>query len=310
MAWNLDGRVALITGGASGIGAELARQLAGRGMRLGLIDVNQTPLAAVAAGLPGTEIAVADVRDAAALTAAIDDLAGRLGGIDVAVANAGIATGGPLRLVAPETVEETIDVNLLGVWRTVRAAIPHVLARRGHLLLIASAAAVLPTSGLGAYSASKAGVEALGRSLRVELKPHGVTVGIGYYLFLATPMVAAGDASPVFGNAKAKLPSPIARTWPLEPAIARTVTSIEKRSRVIAHPPFLRGLMAIRGLLDNALTDRQMVSGVLPMEAAFTAEAERIGAAATARAIGDARLAARVAGSPRPEGSNSRRVQG
>src|SRR6476469_907588 len=190
MAWNLDGRVALITGGASGIGAELARQLAARGMRLGLIDINQEPLEAVAARIPGTETAVADVRDAEALTAAIDDLARRLGGIDVAVANAGIATGGPLRLVAPETVEETIDVNLLGVWRTARAAMPHVLARRGHLLLVASAAAVLPTAGLGAYSASKAGVEALGRSLRVELKPHGVTVGVGYYLFLATPMVA------------------------------------------------------------------------------------------------------------------------
>jgi NAD(P)-dependent dehydrogenase (short-subunit alcohol dehydrogenase family) len=286
MTWNLDGRVALITGGASGIGAELARQLAGRGMRLGLIDVDQASLEAVAAELPETETAVADVRDAAGLTAAVDDLARRLGGIDVAVANAGIATGGPLRLVAPETVEDTIDVNLLGVWRTVRAALPHVLSRRGHVLLISSAAAVLPTAGLGAYSASKAGVEALGRSLRVELKPHGVTVGLGYYLFLATPMVAASDRSPVFGSAKAKLPSPIARTWPLEPAIARTVTSIEKRSRAIAHPPFLRGLMAIRGLLDNGVTDRRMVSGVLPMEAAFAAEAERIGAAAAARAVG------------------------
>jgi NAD(P)-dependent dehydrogenase (short-subunit alcohol dehydrogenase family) len=255
-------------------------------MRLGLIDVNEAPLEAVAAEIPGAQTAVADVRDAEGLTAAIDDLAGRLGGIDVAVANAGIATGGPLRLVAPETVEETIDVNLLGVWRTARAAMPHVLSRRGHLLLIASAAAVLPSAGLGAYSASKAGVEALGRSMRVELKPHGVTVGIGYYLFLATPMVEAGDRSPVFGSAKAKLPSPIARTWPLGPAVARTVTSIEKRSRAIAHPPFLRGLMAIRGLLDNPLTDRQMVRGVLPMEEAFAAEAERIGAAATARAVG------------------------
>jgi NAD(P)-dependent dehydrogenase (short-subunit alcohol dehydrogenase family) len=286
MAWHLEGRVALITGGASGIGAELARQLAVRGMRLGLIDVNQVPLEAVAAGLPGTETAVADVRDAAGLEAAIDDLAGRLGGIDVAVANAGIASGGPLRLVAPETVEETIDVNLLGVWRTTRAAMPHLLERRGHLLLISSAAAVLPPAGLGAYSASKAGVEALGRSLRVELKPHGVTVGIGYYLFLATPMVAAGDRSPVFSNAKAKLPSPISRTWPLEPAIARTVTAIEKRSRTIAHPPFLRGLMAIRGVLDNPVTDRQMMSGAAPMEEAFAAEAERIGAAAAARAVG------------------------
>ena len=122
-----------------------------------LIDIDADPLEAVAASIPGAETAVADVRDARGLTAAIDDLARRLGGIDVAVANAGIATGGPLRMVAPETVEDTIDVNLLGVWRTARAALPHVLERRGHLLLIASAAAVLPAAGLGAYSASKAG---------------------------------------------------------------------------------------------------------------------------------------------------------
>src|SRR3954470_4178117 len=284
MAWNLEGRVALITGGASGIGAELARQLSARGMRVGLIDIDADRLGGI---VPGAETAVADVRDAAALTDAIDDLARRLGGIDVAVANAGIATGGPLRMVGPDTVEDTIDVNLLGVWRTVRAAIPYVLERRGHILMIASAAAVLPTAGLGAYSASKAGVEALGRSLRVELRPHGVSVGVGYYLFLNTPMVTAGEASPVFRNGRSRLPGPIARIRPLEPAVARTVASIEKRSRAAVHPPFLRALMAIRGLLDSPLADRAMVGGITDMETAFAAEAERIGADAAARGVGN-----------------------
>src|SRR3954465_15521354 len=107
MAWNLDGRVALITGAGSGIGAELARQLAARGMKLALIDVDAERLPAgaagppgggaaggagrlapVAAGLPGAETAVADVRDDGALGAAIDELASRLGRLDVAVANA------------------------------------------------------------------------------------------------------------------------------------------------------------------------------------------------------------------------------
>src|SRR4051794_2422968 len=146
MAFKLDGRAALITGGASGIGAELARQLTARGMRVGLIDRDAARLDTI---VPGAETAVADVRDTQALTAAIDDLARRLGGIDVAVANAGIATGGPLRMVGPDTVEETIDINLLGVWRTVRAAIPHVLERRGHILMLASAAAGLAPAGPG-----------------------------------------------------------------------------------------------------------------------------------------------------------------
>jgi NAD(P)-dependent dehydrogenase (short-subunit alcohol dehydrogenase family) len=285
---DLDGRVALITGGASGIGAELARQLAARGMRLGLIDVDAERLEGI---VPGAETAVADVRDAAGLTAAVEDLARRLGGIDVAVANAGIATGGPLRLIDPATFEDTIDVNLLGVWRTARAALPHVLARRGHLLLISSAAAVLAPAGLGAYSASKAGVEALGRALRVELKPHGVSVGVGYYLFLNTPMVTVGERSPIFADSKSRMPSPLAKTWPLEPAVARTVASIEKRSRAVAHPPFLRGIMAIRGVLDTPLTDRAMVGGVPRMEAAFTAEAERLGADAAGRSVGNVKPA-------------------
>jgi NAD(P)-dependent dehydrogenase (short-subunit alcohol dehydrogenase family) len=304
MAWNLDGRVALITGGASGIGAELARQLSARGMRLGLIDLDAERLDAI---VPGAATVVADVRDAEALTAAIDDLAQRLGGIDVAVANAGIATGGPLRMIAPQTFEDTIDVNLLGVWRTVHAALPHVLARRGHLLLIASAAAVLPTPGLAAYSASKAGVEALGRSLRVEMRPHGVSVGVGYYLFLNTPMVTRGEESPVFRDSKSRMPGPIAKTWPLEPAVARTVASIEKRSRAVAHPPFLRAIMAARGLLDTPLTDRVTAGGVPRMDAAFAAEAERIGADAAGRGVGNPPAGARSAGRPSPQGEDSQR---
>jgi NAD(P)-dependent dehydrogenase (short-subunit alcohol dehydrogenase family) len=286
MTWNLDGRVALITGAGSGIGAELARQLAAKGMRLALIDVNAEGLARVAAGLPGAETAVADVRDAQALSAAIEDLAQRCGGIDVCVANAGIATGGPLRLVGPETVEETIDVNLLGVWRTVRAALPHVVERRGYLLLVASAAAVLPAAGLGAYSVSKAGVDALGRTLRVELRPHDVGVGVGYFLFLNTPMVTAGEDSPIFGQAKRRLPNALGKTWPLEPAVARTVRTIEKRSRAVSYPPFLRGAIVLRGLLDNPLTDVAAGAGVKGMEKAFAAEAERVGPAAAARAVG------------------------
>src|SRR4051794_1989229 len=145
MTWNLNGRVALITGAGSGIGAELARQLAARGMRLALTDIDAGALEAVAAGLPGAEFAVADVRDRQALSAAIDELAARSGGLDVCVANAGIATGGPLRMVGPDTVEDTINVNLLGVWRTVHASLPYVVPRRGHVLLVASAAAILPS---------------------------------------------------------------------------------------------------------------------------------------------------------------------
>jgi NAD(P)-dependent dehydrogenase (short-subunit alcohol dehydrogenase family) len=281
---NLSGSSVLITGGASGIGAALARKVTEKGARVGLIDRDAEPLAAVAAGLAGAETAVADLRDREGLTAAVDDLAGRLGGLDVAVANAGIATGGPLRLAGPDSVEDTIEINLVGNWRTVRAAVPHVLARRGYILIVSSAAAIAPTPGLGAYAASKAGVEALGRVLRAELAPHGVKVGVAYYLFLATPMVTGGEQMASFRELKGRLPGPIGRTHPLEPAIEATVAGIERRARIVAYPRLVRPMLRLRGLLDTRLGDQAAGRAVRQMETAFSAEAAQIGAEAASRA--------------------------
>src|SRR4051794_4408206 len=283
MAWELGSRTALITGGASGIGAALGRALTARGARVGLIDVDPR-VTEVAGALPGAASAVAAVRDRDGLASAIEEVAGRLGGLDIAVANAGIATGGPLRMVAPETVEETIDVNLLGGWRPARASWPYVLGRRGYVLLVAPAAAVAPMAGLGAYSASKAGVEGLGRVLRAELAPHGVRVGVAYYLFLDTPMVRGGEQMPAFRDAKSRMPNPLSRTYPLEPAIEATVAGIRRRARVVAYPRFIRGMMAVRGLLDTPLADLAVRSAVVPMETAFAEEAEQVGPELAARA--------------------------
>jgi NAD(P)-dependent dehydrogenase (short-subunit alcohol dehydrogenase family) len=283
MTWDLNGRTALITGAASGIGAALATALARRGMRLGLIDVDGDRLAALAADLPGAVTEVADVRDRGSLDTAVEDIVERLGGLDVAVANAGIGTGGPARMIGPDTVEDTIDINLLGVWRTARAALPYVLERRGYLLLVSSASAIAPAAGLAAYSASKAGVEGLGRALRIELAPHGVRVAVAYYLFLDTPLTRRSEQMATFRGMKSRLPSPISRTYPLEPAIAATVTGIARRARRIAYPRFIFGLLAARGLLDTALSDRAQAGGMPAMEAAFTEEAQQIGPDAAAR---------------------------
>ena len=280
---NLSGSSVLITGGGSGIGAALARAVTEKGARVGLVDRDAAGLARVAEGLAGAETAVADLRDREGIAAAVDELAARLGGLDVAVANAGIATGGPLRLVGPDSVEDTIEINLLGNWRTVRAAVPHVLARRGYILIVSSVAALAPSPGLGAYCASKAGIEALGRTLRAELAPHGVAVGVAYYLFLATPMVAAGEQMAAFREMKGGLPGPIGRTYPLDPAIEATVAGIERRARVVAYPRFVRAIMRLRGLLDNPLADRAARSAVLQMETTFSAEAARVGPESASR---------------------------
>jgi NAD(P)-dependent dehydrogenase (short-subunit alcohol dehydrogenase family) len=280
---DLRGRSVLITGAASGIGAALARRLSARGARLGLLDVRAEPLAALADELPGALSAAGDVREREALTAAVDELAGRLGGLDVAVANAGIATSGPLRLVGPDTVEDTIEVNLLGVWRTMRAALPHLVSSRGYLLCTSSAAALMPTPMLGAYSASKAGVEALARAARVELAHLGVDVGVAYYLFLATPMVFGSEGMAGRRVFKGLAPGPIERTWPLEPAVEASIKGIERRARTVVYPPFLRALVRLRGLADVRGLERRPIAAMPAADAEFTRDAERLGADAAAR---------------------------
>ena len=93
--------------------------------------------------------------DTDALERAVEATVERFGGIDVVVANAGIAPMGPVRLIDPAAFERTIEINLLGVWRTVRACLPHVIERRGYVLVVASLAAAVHGPGLAAYAASQ-----------------------------------------------------------------------------------------------------------------------------------------------------------
>ncbi len=141
-----------------------------------------------------------DVTDRDGLQDAVDGAVERFGGIDVVVANAGIAPVGMTRSIDPSAFERTIEINLLGVWRTVRACLPHVIERRGYVLVIASLAAAMHGPGMAAYSASKAGAEAFADSLRVEVKQLGVDVGVGYFSFIDTEMVRAADTHPAMGT--------------------------------------------------------------------------------------------------------------
>jgi NAD(P)-dependent dehydrogenase (short-subunit alcohol dehydrogenase family) len=143
-AESLAGRRILITGSARGIGAALAEKLAGRGARLALVGLEPESLAAVAERCgAGTFVGECDVSRREEMGRAIDAAAEALGGLDVVVANAGIATGGPLRSQDMRSWERVIEINLLGVMYTDRAALPHLERTGGYLLNIASTAAVL-----------------------------------------------------------------------------------------------------------------------------------------------------------------------
>ncbi len=121
------------------------------------------------------------------------------------IANAGIATGGTVRSIDPDAWERVVEVNLIGSWRTIRAALPHVIARRGYVLQIASLAAVAHAPFMSAYSVSKAGVEALADSLRTEVARHGVDVGVAYFSWIDTDMVRGADARRELGGMREKL---------------------------------------------------------------------------------------------------------
>ena len=219
----LRGQRVLITGAARGIGAALAERLASHGARLALVGLEPETMAAVAARCgEGTFVAECDVSSNEQVTQAIDAAAEALGGLDVVVANAGIATGGPLRSQDLRSWERVIEINLLGVMYTDRAALPHLERSRGYVLNIASTAAALRGPGMTAYCAAKAGVEALSDCLRIEMQPLGVEVGVAYFLFLDTDMVKDGEREmPLLQRAKAEMPRPLSPHLPAAPGDRR-----------------------------------------------------------------------------------------
>jgi NAD(P)-dependent dehydrogenase (short-subunit alcohol dehydrogenase family) len=255
----LRGKRVLITGAARGIGAALAERLASQGARLAIVGLEPEAMGEVARRCgEDTFVAECDVSNNDAVTEAIDSAAEALGGLDVVVANAGIGAGGPLRSQDLRAWERVIEINLLGVMYTDRAALPHLERSRGYLLNIASTAAALRAPGMTAYCAAKAGVEALSDCLRIEEHPMGVQVGVAYFLFLDTDMVRDGEREmPLLQRAKAEMPKFLSRTYPLAPAIEEVVAAIAERRRRVSYPRWFLKALAVRQLMASRLSERQ-----------------------------------------------------
>jgi NAD(P)-dependent dehydrogenase (short-subunit alcohol dehydrogenase family) len=240
----LAGRRVLITGAARGIGAALARRLHERGARVALVGLEPEQLETVARSCGEAPWEICDVGDRAQVDSAVETAVDALGGLDVVVANAGIAAQLPLVDGNPDTMERILRVNVLGVYNTVRAAGPHISHSEGYALLVSSVAAAVHLPLMGAYSASKAAVEALGNTLRIELKPSGAKVGVAYFAELDTDMTHRG-----FGTKAARqLP---ATKWfvhitPLESGINGLERGIARRARRIVVPWWTAGAMPFR----------------------------------------------------------------
>jgi NAD(P)-dependent dehydrogenase (short-subunit alcohol dehydrogenase family) len=282
----ISGQVVLVTGAARGIGATAAKQLAARGAKVALVGLEPDELAKVAADCgPDAAWFEADVTDAAAIEAAVQGAVQRFGGIDVVIANAGIATGGSVLNIDPAAWERVVEVNLFGSWRTIRAALPHVIERRGYVLQIASVAAIAHAPFMSAYCASKAGVEAFADCLRTEVAHRGVDVGVAYFSWIDTDMVRGADARPGIGTMRKSIGGPAGKTYPLSDVAAAVTEGVEKRARVVTVPGWVRVLRALRGVI-GPLIEREGARTVPAVEREMSAVIEREGAAAATAPVG------------------------
>jgi NAD(P)-dependent dehydrogenase (short-subunit alcohol dehydrogenase family) len=252
--YSLQGKVALITGGARGIGLGTAQALRARGCKLALLDLETDAVTRSAASLGGDAAIgiAADVTDSEAIEAAVAATVEHFGGVDVVIANAGIApTPATALTMDPAEFERVVEVDLLGVYRTVHAALPQIVQRRGQAVLVSSVYAFLNGVMVSPYAVSKAGVEQLGRALRLELAPHGASATVAYFGFVDTRMVQdIVDIDPDAAARQDMFPAFIRkRITPAQAGEAVAAGIERRRARVIA-PRYWTALSVLRGIVN------------------------------------------------------------
>ncbi|MGO9248082.1 MAG: short-chain dehydrogenase/reductase [Solirubrobacteraceae bacterium] len=259
--FDVRNRTVFITGAARGIGAATAQRLHAKGANVALVGLEPERLEELAARLGGERAVTfeVDVTDYDALVRAVEDTVERFGGIDVAIANAGIAFPGALATMPIKQVERTLAVNLLGVWRTDRAVIEQISARRGYLLNIASLSAVAHAPLMGPYTAAKAGVEALSDTLRMETAPTGARVGCAYFGFIDTDMVRASYAQRSAEALNRQSPGFLRNPAPLSSAVDAIERGIERRAARLWAPRWIGAAITLRGLIQP-LAERRILS--------------------------------------------------
>jgi NAD(P)-dependent dehydrogenase (short-subunit alcohol dehydrogenase family) len=260
--YDLADKVVLITGAERGIGLATAKAAHARGASVALVDLDEEATGRAAAQVGERALGLAgDVTDDDSLNAAVDATVEQFGGLDVVVANAGISpTARTVRVYDPGLFERVIDVNLLGTYRTVRAALPRILDRRGQVMLLSSIYAFTNGTFVSPYAASKAGVEQLGRALRAELAPHGVTATLAYFGFVATDMVRlALDEDPLGQRFKDLIPWFLHKKISAAEAGEVLAGALERRAVRVTAPRRWAVLAALSGLI-NPLVDARFAA--------------------------------------------------
>ncbi|MDX3095444.1 SDR family oxidoreductase [Streptomyces sp. ME01-24h] len=251
----LEGRVAVVTGAARGVGEALARQLSALGMRVALLGREEATLGAAASSLRNPHVVVeADVTDRTALDAAARRVDAELGPASVVVANAGIAAGGPFARTDAELWQRVVEVNLVGAANTARAFLPQLTRTHGYFLQIASTAAFSSAPLMSAYCASKAGAESFAQALRGEVEPDGVTVGIAYLHWTGTDMITGLDDHPVLHALRRNQPSFARRVHTPAEVAEQLAAGIARRAHHVYAPPWLRWCQPLRPLFPPVVS--------------------------------------------------------
>ena len=284
--YSLTGKTVFITGAARGIGAECARRTAAKGARVALVGLEPEELERVAADCgPEATWFEADVTDREQLQAAVDGTLERFGGIDVCISNAGVAGGGPVRLVPSEAIERIVEINLLGSMRTLGACLPHVIERRGYMLQVASLAAIVHSPGMSGYSTSKAGIEAYADCLRSEVRHLGVDVGVAYFSWIDTDLVRGADDRRGYRELRSRLRGPLATTHPVSAVGDAVLAGIEQRRRWVFVPRWAAGMLWARHLIQR-LSSSQAEKRMPEFEQIAIAELDEIGAERAGEFVG------------------------
>ncbi len=256
-------RTVFITGAARGIGAATARRLHAGGANVVLVGLEPERLEALAGEL-GPERAAwfeADVTDVAALRMAAAGTVERFGGIDVAIANAGVHYVGAFATTPLDRLERELEINLLGVLRTDHVLLPHILESKGYLLNVASLAAAGHAPLMSSYAASKAGVEALTNSIRAEVAHTGARVGCAYFGFIDTDMVRDAFAHPSTQVMAGLMPGFIRRVVSVEKAVDAIERGVDKRLARTWAPRYVGGALLARGWMQPLTEVRVRRSG-------------------------------------------------
>ena len=256
----LAGKTVLITGAARGIGWESAIRLHGLGANLALVGLEPELLAERVETLGADRAACweADVTSVEQLEAAVSGAVSRFGGLDVVIANAGVHFSGAFATAPLAQLEREFEINLLGVVRTNKVVIDHLLKSGGYLLNIASLAAATHAPLMSSYAGSKAAVEAHSNALRVELAPQGVAVGTAYFGFIDTDMVRDAFAAGSAATLKPLMPGFIRNSVSVDQAVDAIEKAVLGRKSRTWAPRFVGGILAFRGIIQP-LTERRMI---------------------------------------------------